>query len=171
MVICHRCNANNPGGVKFCANCGANLLGTPSVTSQPEVNVCPSCEAGNPEGANFCASCGSQLGRVIIATDQPILSQPIRAEPLKTSAVQQNWKAVVSMILGIIGVIAWLLPFLGFPITIAGLVLGIIGLKSQRPGMAIAGLVLCCIFLIATVINSALGFLVGIDLLQGVGYY
>jgi hypothetical protein len=111
-----------------------------------------------------------QLGSAIIATEQPIYPQRVLGEPPKLPLSQHNWKAIVSMILGIIGILAWLLPFTGFPITVAGLVLGILGLKSLRSGMAIAGLILCCIFLIATIINSALGVLGVMETLQGLNY-
>lgn len=53
--------------------------------------------------------------------------------------------AVAALVLGIIGLIAWLLPILGYPVTIVGLVLGIKSVKSEKRGMAIAGIVMCSI--------------------------
>lgn len=70
-------------------------------------------------------------------------------------------KAIASLILGGIGIFAWCLPFLGYPVTIVGLVLGILGLKSPRRGIAIAGIVLCSVFLIATTVNSVIGVYMG----------
>jgi hypothetical protein len=60
-----------------------------------------------------------------------------------------------SMVLGIIGLFAWLLPIAGFPVTIIGLVYGLKAAKTDRPSpgsvaMNIIGLVL-------TTINSARG--------------
>lgn len=62
-------------------------------------------------------------------------------------------KAKTSLILGIIGLIAWLLPLAGYPITIVGIVKASKSLKCSKSGMATAGLVLSIIGLVLTVIN------------------
>jgi hypothetical protein len=74
---------------------------------------------------------------------------------------KHNGKAIASMVLGIIGLIAWFIPLFGAPITIVGLILGIKGLKSSNRGMAIAGVVMCIIGLVATIINAAIGAYMG----------
>jgi len=66
-------------------------------------------------------------------------------------------KAIASMVLGIIGFIAWCLPIAGYPVTIVGIVLGVKGLKTSGRGMAIAGIIMCVITLVMTIINSVLG--------------
>ena len=71
-------------------------------------------------------------------------------------------RATSSLVLGIIGMIAWLLPIAGLPITIVGLVHGIHGQKSSQKGKATAGLVLSIIGLVLTVINAALGALLAV---------
>jgi hypothetical protein len=72
--------------------------------------------------------------------------------------VQRNGSAVASLVLGIISMIAWLLPILGLPIAIVGVVLGH---KARRlpvqQGMAITGLVLSYIALGLAVINAIAG--------------
>jgi hypothetical protein len=65
--------------------------------------------------------------------------------------------AIASLILGIIGIIAWIIPIIGLPIGIAALVLGILGIKRSSKGMSIAGIVLAVICLVLTIINSAIG--------------
>lgn len=65
--------------------------------------------------------------------------------------------SVASLVLGIVGLLAWCLPLLGFPITIAGLVLGILGIKKGGKVMAIIGIVLSAITLLLTLGNSILG--------------
>lgn len=65
--------------------------------------------------------------------------------------------AIASLVLGIIGFIAWCLPLVGYPVTIVGLVLGVKARSRGARGMATAGMVLCIITLIFTVINSVLG--------------
>lgn len=65
---------------------------------------------------------------------------------------------IASLVLGLIGIVAWLLPLAGYPVTIVAIVLGVKGMKQQTGrGMAIAGLVLGIVFLILTLINSFLG--------------
>lgn len=66
-------------------------------------------------------------------------------------------KALASLILGVIGVVAWLLPLVGVPVTLTGFILGILGRKSSRKSMAFIGIVLCGLFLIISVVNAGLG--------------
>ena len=53
--------------------------------------------------------------------------------------------------------IPWFIPLFGLPISIVGLVLGIKSVKSEKRGMAIAGIVMSSIGLVLTIINGALG--------------
>jgi len=71
--------------------------------------------------------------------------------------------AVTSLVLGILGLITWLLPIIGAPVSITGLVCGGIGLSGEGRGMSIAGIVLCIIGLILTVINFFLGMLIVLE--------
>jgi len=57
MVLCTRCNFQNPQTAKFCSNCGAPLQTAGSPT-------CPKCGALNPAGAKFCINCGKALQAV-----------------------------------------------------------------------------------------------------------
>ncbi len=162
MVICPACQVANAQGSAFCSNCGVKLTG-PAAEAQPTAIVCPNCRTSNLAGSTFCSNCGARLFSAKVNTVTPFLVQPVPAEPSKQRAAEHNWKAIVSLILGIIGIFAWLIPLIGYPVTIAGLVFGIIGLKSQKSGMAIGGMVLSIIFLMATVINSALGVLQSLE--------
>ncbi|MEI6532206.1 MAG: DUF4190 domain-containing protein [Candidatus Roizmanbacteria bacterium] len=72
-----------------------------------------------------------------------------------------NGKATTSLVLGIIGIIAWLLPILGLPITIVGLIFGIKGTKSLKHGIATAGIVLSIIGLVLTIANASIGAYMG----------
>jgi membrane protease subunit (stomatin/prohibitin family) len=55
MLLCPKCNFQNPQTAKFCSNCGAPL-------QQPTGGVnCPKCGTSNPAGAKFCLNCGSPL--------------------------------------------------------------------------------------------------------------
>ena len=49
-MICPSCGAENPGGKRFCGDCGTALAAT-----------CPSCGAENPPEKRFCGDCGAAL--------------------------------------------------------------------------------------------------------------
>jgi uncharacterized membrane protein len=66
-------------------------------------------------------------------------------------------KAKAGFILGLISIVAWFIPLFGVPVTIVGLVMSILGIKSSKKKLAIAGVILTIIFLILTIINAAVG--------------
>lgn len=72
---------------------------------------------------------------------------------------QIDGKSIASMVLGIVGFVAWFLPLLGYPVTITGLVLGCLARKDRKNGFNLAGIVLSIITLVLTLINSLLGVL------------
>ena len=83
--------------------------------------------------------------------------EPPRTFELAEAGDGTNGKAVTSLILGLISIVTCLIPLIGLPTTIAGLVFGIKGLGPRRRGTAIAGIVLSTIFLFATILNAAAG--------------
>ncbi len=80
---------------------------------------------------------------------------PVSYAPQPPSA--GGGKAVAALVLGIIGMLAWCLPILGFPVNVAGLVLGIMDLKGPKRTFAIIGIVLCSIGLVLTIANGVGG--------------
>ncbi len=67
-------------------------------------------------------------------------------------------QAIIGLILGLVSIIAWFIPLIGFPVTVCGIIFSGLGMKSQtNKGKAVTGLVLSIIFLIVTLINSILG--------------
>jgi hypothetical protein len=70
-------------------------------------------------------------------------------------------KAIWSLCLGLFGLIALILPTIGLPTTITGLVLGIKSVNGPRKGMATAGIVLSIIGLVLSTGNAALGAYMG----------
>ena len=117
--------------------------------------VCSKCGAEIKETAEFCPACGTKV------------SQTVETSPSYTAyseaAVEQCApapKATAALVLGIIGLIAWLFPIAGFPITIVGLVMSVRGMGQKRP-LAKAGLILNIIGLVICIINSAIGAYMG----------
>lgn len=68
---------------------------------------------------------------------------PVHADPVN------GW---ISLILGIVGSLGWLIPIIGLPVTLVGTVLGAVGMKGKHGrGIAIAGFVINTVFLTASV--------------------
>ncbi len=65
--------------------------------------------------------------------------------------------AIISLVLGIIGLAAWFVPPIGLPITLLGMLLGVQGLKSHRRRVALAGTILAGIGLLASAVNAIMG--------------
>jgi hypothetical protein len=63
--------------------------------------------------------------------------------------------------MGINSLWAFLFPFLGFPVSVVGVIMGIVGYKSSKRGMALAGIILSIIGFVASVINAAIGAYMG----------
>jgi hypothetical protein len=87
--------------------------------------------------------------------------QPPSAGAQVPGQVDRTGRATASLVLGIVGLIAWLIPLIGFPVTITGLVMGFQGQHSSKKAVATAGIVLSIIALVLTVINSAVGAYLG----------
>lgn len=64
-------------------------------------------------------------------------------------------KAMISLVLGILGMIAWIIPIIGLPVQIVGLVFGIKTWGSSKK--SVVGVVLCIIGLVLSVGNAAIG--------------
>lgn len=104
---------------------------------------CLKCGNEIDEGINYCPNCGMNLS---VKTDVQLTLQK-----------QTSGKNIAALVLGLIGIFAWLIPIIGLPIGIVGLVMGIMGMKRCGKGMAIAGIVLSVLCLVLTIINASIG--------------
>jgi len=84
----------------------------------------------------------------------PSLEPEILPKPTAAPTSERGWAGITSLILGLINLLAWCLPICGGPMAIAGLVIGILGLKSTNRGLSIAGIILNAIGLILTIIAT-----------------
>jgi len=66
-------------------------------------------------------------------------------------------QATAGLVLGIVSMVAWFIPLIGYITTILGIVFSSQGRNSTNRGRATAGLVLSIIALILTLGNSAAG--------------
>lgn len=76
-----------------------------------------------------------------------------RFEPAKST---QSNTPLIAMILGLIGLVAWCLPIIGFPVSIVAIVMGAKSLNEDRP-KALTGLILGIVCLLLSIANGILG--------------
>lgn len=69
--------------------------------------------------------------------------------------------AITSLVLGIFSLLGFILPICGLPMSILGLIFGIISTTSSKRGLAIAGIVLSVTSLILATANVAIGAYLG----------
>ena len=135
LIKCRECGNDMSDKAKLCPNCGA----------QNSIMFCPECGKELSVKALYCPDCGYRF--------QEIRNTSGNSDKIYTFAL-------VGMILGFCSIIAWLLPFLGYPTAITGIVFSSLGMKSNlKRGMAITGLVLSIVFLCLTFVNSCAGAL------------
>jgi hypothetical protein len=71
-------------------------------------------------------------------------------------------KPVAGLVLGLFGLILWIIPLLGLPVTITGLVYSLNALKREKKGMAVVGVILNGLGLVATILNALWGAYLGV---------
>lgn len=110
--------------------------------------------------AKFCINCGKELNE---NQDVCLNCGVYVKQEIKTSEDKVEKNATIGFILGLISIVAWLLPLCGYPVTICGIVFSSKGFSSTtNKNKAIAGLTLSIIFLLATLANSVLGVLMNL---------
>jgi len=69
--------------------------------------------------------------------------------------------ANAALVLGILSLVTWLLPLLGLPIALIGVIVSIIAIwrKESRGGRSLAGFIMADIGLILAILNMVIGFL------------
>jgi len=148
-MYCFSCGSVIKKIAAICPKCGVNQSMRSSTTA---VNVyCTSCGKTINKDAAICPFCG--------------VSQGSAASWIK----DKRGPAIASLVLGINSIWAWLIPLAGFPVAILGLLMGIVGRKSTMKKLAMAGLILSIIGLVATIVNSSIGAYQGAKQSQLIG--
>lgn len=131
LIKCKECGKEISDKANVCVHCGYEL----------ENLVCPECNKKISKYDSSCKNCGYDLTSKVF-----------------TSKNRDSY-ALVGMILGLCSIIAWIIPLIGYPCTIIGIIFSACAMGSNKKGMAITGLILSIIFLIVTLINSFIGML------------
>lgn len=96
--------------------------------------------------------------------DPNFSNDPVQSAPRPATGLSGNEKvmAIASLVIGVINLCAWFLPICGIPMSIAGLVLGFLGMKDpSQKTIAIIGMALSGIGLLLACGNSIYGVLLG----------
>lgn len=105
---------------------------------------CKECGKEISDQAKVCVHCGYSL---VKKSSQEV-----------TEHGKKDTFALVGLILGCCSIIAWIIPLLGYPCTIIGIIFSALGSgESNSKNMATAGFILSVLFFIATLMNSIAG--------------
>lgn len=80
----------------------------------------------------FCRYCGQEINDNTAFC--PRCGKSPASAPYSSGQPERMGQSVTSLVLGILGFIVWLLPIIGFPVIITGLVFGIIGRNTGLCG-------------------------------------
>lgn len=91
------------------------------------------------------------------------------SDEMNYNAPQEEKKgmSIAALVLGCCGLIAWCIPLFGYPVSIVGIILGCMGMKKGGKTLAIIGIILCALCLVASIINSVLGVM---NAMNSLGY-
>ena len=122
---------------------------------------CQNCGNQLPEGSTYCPSCGKPISEYqeTSASDAPDYSTnntfyytPEPETPETSAEPEQKLRpdgyAIAALCLSIASLLCCCIVYLQIPVAIAGLVFGILGVKSNQKVMAIVSIVISAISLV-----------------------
>jgi hypothetical protein len=101
----------------------------------------------------YAAAEGLRLVRQLVCFFDSVSEKPTMSGGLQ----DKTGIAVASLILGILGLVAWFIPLAGFPVTITGFMLGRKARLSSQRGLALTGMGLSLLGLLLSAGNAYLG--------------
>ncbi len=114
--------------------------------------ICKYCGSSYEENDKFCPICGrSTTGELEVTPEIPVYQPQVNAQADMQEAIKnsKNSIAITSFILSMLNFVG--LGFLG--VNLAAIILGIFGLKSNRKGFAIAGIIISIIGMLIAVLG------------------
>ena len=127
---------------------------------------CPKCGREIKDGQAFCPGCGAQITGGSAGASLNVSPQgpsPSNTQgPADLIKDPKAGKPIASLVLGIVSLFLWLVPLLGLPVSVCGLVFSIKALKTgNNKGMAMAGLIMAAIGLGLVLVNGIFGAIMG----------
>jgi hypothetical protein len=146
--------------------------------------ICPRCQQKAALEATTCANCCRQYNtkfepppldektqfaaapvlKPLASFDpQPSYQQPMLPPVPPVGVPDTGVNPTMALVLGLVGLLAWIIPLFGLPTSATGLGLGITAYRSgNRGGMVITALVLCSLGLLFGIGNAAVGAYLGV---------
>jgi hypothetical protein len=100
-----------------------------------------------------CGGGGGALGNAVGSFFDSLGEKPMRLGELP----DKTGFAATSLTLGILGLLAWIIPFAGLPVTMTGFILGRKARLSAQRGLALTGMGLSLLGLLLSSGNAYLG--------------
>lgn len=109
---------------------------------------CPKCGSNIPDNSVQCVECGNKFG----SANQQNAFQQMNNATVINPTVPGKGLGVAAMILGILSIVLFWLPYIALPMATVGLAIGCIGNSkantvSLKNGCAVAGIVTSCVTL------------------------
>lgn len=160
---CPSCNAPVSSDDKFCKNCGASINQKKESESKAFGYLCPICKTPNPNNVDYCVKCGHWMLDTITKAKpiskkefEKLFSAGSSSKKVKVASwiiliifiafyiiSSPEIKVILSLLLGIIGLISIIKP------------LAFLGIKSRRRGFGVLLLGVIVLFISATFLPSA----------------
>lgn len=113
---------------------------------------CPQCRQVTPDDAAFCGNCGAPLtvGSAELAGQSQTVAVAVPAEAVMTGVRDHSAKAILAFGIGLIGLVAWLVPIAGLVVGFMAMICGTVAFHSRRRVFARSGIALSVIVLAAS---------------------
>lgn len=150
---CTKCDEELDAGAVFCGNCGQPVAAPTQVSASATATAPPSASTPAPQPAPVAEPAPAPSSVPVPVAEPasaPVTPVPAYAVPSDLSK-PGGGKAIASFVLGILGLLGWIIPIVGLPMGVIGLILGSTSLKSSHRRLAIAGIVLSSIVVVASV--------------------
>ncbi len=119
---------------------------------------CPECGKQISDKAQHFVSCGF---RINVTSQHSNYQSNYSITQIENESHKKEWErsSTIPFVLGLLSLIAWHIPLIGFPISIAGIISAAVSLSRVNNGDTISGLVLSILGLTATFIDFFIGTL------------
>lgn len=159
---CSHCGNDLKPGEQFCRSCGNPVSPAPAappagpevLTATPAVAAAPVPAVGTPPpmpsvatqpSTPIASPAPAAVQSTVVATQPAAMPQATYPNPaMPVNAVQKDGrsKAIAALVLGVLGLIGWLIPIIGLVLGVLALIFGTTSLSSSKRKLAIAGIVL-----------------------------
>lgn len=173
-MFCKNCGSALNDDAKFCYKCGIKVDSVNADFVPNYVDTTASAQSPNPapvaeptENASAPDYTQAPLGEVSFSNTNTMGEQPVYTQvppaaysiPANQNTKDKGGFAVASLVLGIVSYVVCCVG----PITqILAVIFGIMGIKSSKKGLAIAGIILGALGIVSSIVIFILSFITGL---------